>query len=138
MKSTYQCRKVARGAAICAMLFAAFPLWGGEPSVEFPALTHDFGTIDENGGPVSHEFEFTNTGDGALMIINATASCGCTRPDYPKKPIAAGKKGKIKVTYLPAGRPGEFNKSVTVKTNAKKGRKVTLKIKGFVTPATKK
>lgn len=115
-------------------LSAALSLSAAEPAVSFPELTHDFGTIKENGGPVTHEFIFTNTGDAPLMIVNASASCGCTRPDYPKKPVKAGKSDKIKVTYLPKGRPGEFNKTVTVKTNAKKGRKVTLKIKGFVTP----
>ena len=71
------------------------------------------------------------------MVLTASASCGCTRPEYPKKPIAPGKSGKIKVTYLPEGRPGEFTKTVTVKTNAKvkNQKKVTLKIKGFVNPA---
>lgn len=106
-----------------------------EPAVEFPELVHDFGTIAEDAGAVSHEFTFTNTGDAPLMIVNASASCGCTRPDFPKKPVKAGKSDRIKVTYLPAGRPGEFNKTVTVKTNAKKAKKVTLRIKGFVTPA---
>ena len=104
-------------------------------AIHFDQKAHDFGTIAENGGHVSHEFEFTNTGDAPLMILNATASCGCTRPDFPKKPVKAGKKGKIKVTYLPKGRPGEFEKTVTVKTNAKGQKKVTLRIKGFVTPA---
>ena len=105
------------------------------PAVEFPELVHDFGTIAENGGAVSHEFSFTNTGDAPLMIVNASASCGCTRPDFPKKPIKAGKSDRIKVTFLPAGRPGEFNKTVTIRTNAKTTKKVTLRIKGFVTPA---
>ena len=104
-------------------------------AIEFAEVSHDFGTIAEKGGPVSHEFTFTNTGNAPLMIVNATASCGCTRPDYPKKPVAAGKTGKIKVTYLPEVRPGEFTKTVTVKTNARKQKKVTLKIKGFVNPA---
>lgn len=116
---------------IASTVFAAS---AAEPGVEFAELSHDFGTIQEDGGPVSHEFLFTNTGDAPLMIVNATASCGCTRPEYPKKPVKAGKQDKIKVTYLPAGRPGEFNKTVTIRTNAKKGKKVTLKIKGFVNP----
>lgn len=108
---------------------------GGEgAAIQFAEKAYDFGTIAEQGGPVSHEFEFTNTGDAPLMILNATASCGCTRPDFPKKPVKAGKKGKIKVTYLPAGRSGEFEKTVTVKTNAKRQKKVTLRIKGFVNP----
>ncbi len=116
--------------AVCGLMASA-----AGPAVEFPELVHDFGTIAENGGAVSHEFSFTNTGDAPLMIVNASASCGCTRPDFPKKPIKAGKSDRIKVTFLPAGRPGEFNKTVTIRTNAKTTKKVTLRIKGFVTPA---
>lgn len=109
----------------------------GEPAIKFTETAFDFGTIAEKGGPVKHEFVFTNTGSAPLMILTASASCGCTRPEFPKKPVSAGKSGKIKVTFLPDGRPGEFTKTVTVKTNAKdkKQKKVTLKIKGFVNPA---
>ena len=113
--------------SILLLALAALTVNAAEPDITFEELTFDFGTIAEDGGPVKHEFKFTNNGD-------ATASCGCTRPDFPKKPVAAGKKGVLKVTYLPKGRPGEFNKTVTVKTNSKKHKKVTLRIKGFVTP----
>lgn len=123
-------------AALCCVVAGA-TAWADEPAVEFAELTYDFGTIEE-GGPVNHEFVFTNTGDAPLMIVKATASCGCTRPEYPKKPVKAGKQDKIKVTYLPEGRPGEFNKSITIRTNAKKGKKVTLRIKGFVNPRKNK
>lgn len=107
----------------------------GEPGIKFDETIHDFGVIAEDGGPVSHTFEFTNSGDAPLLILRASASCGCTRPDYPKKPVQSGKKDKIKVTYNPKGRPGEFTKTITVKTNAKGKKKVTLKIKGTVKPA---
>ncbi len=107
----------------------------GTPAITFAETTYDFGVIPENGGPVSHTFEFTNTGNAPLLILNASASCGCTRPEYPKKPIKGGKKDKITVTYNPKGRPGEFSKNVTVRTNIKGKKKVTLKIKGNVTPA---
>lgn len=108
----------------------------GQPAIEFGELVYDFGTIREDGGPVSHEFEFRNTGDGPLLILSASASCGCTRPDYPTHPISPGKKEKIKVTYNPNGRPGEFSKNITVRTNAKgkNQKKVTLKIRGNTTP----
>ena len=85
---------------------------------------------------VSHEFEFTNVGDGNLIIIEATATCGCTRPEYPKNPIAPGKKGKIKVTYNPIGRQGAIDRVVTVKTNGSP-KKVRLKLKGNVVPGNK-
>ena len=106
----------------------------GTPAIEFAEKDFNFGIVDEEGGPVSHTFEFTNTGDAPLVIISATASCGCTRPTYPTEPIAPGKKGKIKVTYLPEGRPGEFEKVVKVRTNAKESKKISLRITGTVTP----
>lgn len=104
--------------------------------MQFDATTHDFGTIKENGGAVSVEFPFTNNGDANLVIYEAKAECGCTTPEYPKAPIAPGKSGKIKVTYNPLGRPGAFDKVITVKTNGKPG-KVRLKIRGTVTPKSK-
>ena len=108
----------------------------GQPGISFTQTTHDFGVIPENGGPVTTTFEFTNPGDGPLLILNASASCGCTRPEYPRKPVKPGKKDKITVTYNPKGRPGEFTKNVTVRTNVKGKKKVVLKIKGNVTPAS--
>jgi uncharacterized protein (DUF58 family) len=103
------------------------------PVATFQAKVHDFGTIKEEGGPVSCDFEFTNTGDKPLLIIDATASCGCTRPEFPSKPIKPGKKGKIKVTFSPIGRPGAFKKTVKVKTNGT-ARTITLRIEGTVVP----
>ncbi|MFH8142015.1 MAG: DUF1573 domain-containing protein [Muribaculaceae bacterium] len=108
----------------------------GQPGISFTQTTHDFGVIPENGGSVTTTFEFTNPGDGPLLILNASASCGCTRPEYPRKPVKPGKKDKITVTYNPKGRPGEFTKNVTVRTNVKGKKKVVLKIKGNVTPAS--
>ena len=103
-------------------------------SVVFAERSHDFGNIKEDGGPVSYEFVFTNEGETPLVIISATASCGCTMPRYPKAPVAPGKSEKIRVTYLPKGRPGEFAKTVKVRTNDPKNKRVTLKISGVVVP----
>lgn len=104
-----------------------------KPKINFSEYRYDFGNVKEKGGPVSHEFTFTNNGDGNLIIIDATATCGCTKPEYPKQPIAPGKKGKIKVTYNPLGRPGPIDRTVTVKCNGSP-KKVRLKIVGTVIP----
>ncbi|MDE5903163.1 MAG: DUF1573 domain-containing protein [Muribaculaceae bacterium] len=103
----------------------------GTAKIEFASKTFDFGVIKESAGPVTHEFEFVNNGDGNLLILKASAECGCTRPSFPEKPVAPGKSGKIKVTYNPAGRPGGFDKVVTVTTNGQP-RKIRLKIRGTV------
>lgn len=121
-------------AAESSSATAAAPEKNG-PQIQFAEKVHNFGYINEKGGPATCDFEFVNTGDAPLVIISATASCGCTRPSYPTEPIAPGKKGKIKVTYLPDTRPGEFDKTIKVRTNAKESKKITLRIAGTVIPA---
>lgn len=103
----------------------------GQAKISFTETVWDFGTIPENKGGVSHDFEFVNAGNGNLVILDATAECGCTRPEYPKSPVAPGKKQKVKVTYNPLGRPGSFEKTVTIKTNGSP-KKTRLKIRGIV------
>ena len=105
----------------------------GNALIHFTEETHDFGLINNDKGVVSTEFEFTNQGNAPLVILSATADCGCTRPEYPKNPIAPGKKGKIKVNFIPAGYLGSFSKNIKVKSNGSKKMKV-LKITGTVNP----
>ena len=102
--------------------------------ITFKEISYNFGTIKESKGPVTHKFEFTNTGNKPLILTNVTASCGCTRPEYPTKPIKPGKKGNIKVTFRPIGRAGAFKKTVKVKTNGREPRSV-LQIEGTIIPA---
>ncbi len=85
---------------------------------EFDKSIHDFGQIVEgqgNGGRVTATFKFTNMGTTPIFIESARASCGCTTPSVDSsKPIPPGGTGEIPVTYSTIGRPGTFNKSVTV------------------------
>ncbi len=104
------------------------------PAIEFAETEHDFGNIRESAGEVTYVFEFTNTGDAPLVIISATASCGCTRPKYTAEPVRPGEKGHISVTYVPTGRAGEFSKTVKVRTNAPSDKKLSLRISGVVVP----
>lgn len=102
------------------------------PNIEFANKTHDFGTIRSEGGEVKCEFEFTNTGTEPLVILSASSSCGCTHPKFDEKPIAPGKSSAIKVGFNPKHQYGENYKSVTVRTNDKKHKKVILSIKCVV------
>lgn len=120
------------------LLLPALAALAGGPQIKFDDRSHDFGTVGAEGGPVTHVFRFTNTGDEPLLIVSATASCGCTRPEYTTDPVKPGGKGSIKVTFLPSGQPlGEFGKSVRVRTNVS-GRRTTLRIAGVIVPGTKK
>jgi len=101
-------------------------------NMKFVSEVHDFGDIPE-GPPVSHTFEFVNTGDQPLIITNASPSCGCTTPDWTKTPVPPKGKGFIKATYNTEGRPGSFNKSITITSNGIEPTKVIF-IKGNVIP----
>lgn len=101
-----------------------------QPVLKFTGESHDFGEVVE-GKLASHEFEFTNVGNQPLIVNNVQASCGCTSPFWTKEPIMPGKTGKIKGTYNSAGRPGPFNKTLTVMSNAENSSKM-LTIKGNV------
>lgn len=107
---------------VCGISFATMPAFGvnkaKQAEIKFDKLTHDFGTFSESGGVVSCVFTFTNTGGSPLIINQAVASCGCTVPEWTKKPIMPGQKGTIKITYNGKGKfPGHFKKTVTVRTN---------------------
>ena len=103
------------------------------PALEFAGAVHDFGTIREEDGPVSHDFEFTNAGKVPLVIEDVRVSCGCTTPRYDRQPVRPGDRGTIRVTYHPEGRPGAFRKEIVVRSGGGKIRH-TLTIAGEVTP----
>jgi len=104
-----------------------------KPSMDFARTEHNFGTIKEEMGAVTTQFEFTNTGKSPLIIQRVSASCGCTTPGYTREPVLPGKKGSISVKYSTVRRPGTFNKTITVYTNVPDTVYV-LTIKGNVVP----
>ena len=88
----------------------------GVQTIAFEEETFQFGSIKQND-IVKHEFKFTNKGKKPLEILNCTASCGCTTPDYPFMPIAVGETSMITVTFNSAHKVGHQKPSVTVVTN---------------------
>lgn len=98
-------------------------------AITFETDVVDYGTI-EQGADGLREFKFKNTGKEPLIISNATGSCGCTVPTWPKEPIKPGESSSIKVKY-DTKRLGAINKSVTITSNATEATKV-LRIKGNV------
>ena len=95
------------------LLIGAFAKSGVDDIIKFDKSSYAFGKVPKDK-PVSVEFAFTNPGKKPLIIEDATAECGCTKPEYPQKPIMPGKTGIIKVTY-DAKEKGVFTKKVTVK-----------------------
>ena len=99
--------------------------------ISFEATSHNFGTIAEQGGRVSHVFSFKNTGTLPLILTNVRAGCGCTTPEWSREPVAPGASGSIKVSFDPRNRPGMFTKSITVNSN-ESTHVVSLTIRGKV------
>ncbi|NAS29778.1 DUF1573 domain-containing protein [Flavobacteriaceae bacterium R38] len=99
-------------------------------AMSFESTEYDFGTINQ-GTQVEKIFKFTNTGDAPLIITNATSTCGCTVPEYPKnKPIAPGESGELLVKYNGSG-INQITKTVTVSANTVKGSEQIV-IRAFV------
>lgn len=100
-------------------------------NVEFNELYHDFGDVLP-GSSNTFEFEITNTGTQPLIVDDASASCGCTVPVWPKEPIAPGASDVIEVTFSPKpSQKNEIKKTVTVTANTKE-KVHKLEIRAFV------
>lgn len=121
----------------CLLAFAAFSIaQQNGATITFKEYNFNYGTINEDDGIASHEFDFTNTGTSPLIIQRVATSCGCTTPDWSKEPIAPGKNGKIIVAYNPKSRPGPFSKTITVYSNSSQNA-IVLQISGEVKPHVK-
>ncbi len=100
------------------------------PEMSFEVVEHDFGTIAK-GTAVEHTFKFTNTGKAPLVITNASSSCGCTVPTYPKnESIPPGESRDMVVKFDGSGQ-GQVTKTVNITANTEKGTE-QLRIKAFV------
>jgi len=95
---------------------------------------YDFGKIPQ-GKPVTHNFEFVNTGEVPLALDNVRASCGCTTPEWSRDTVAVGATATIKVGYN-AENEGPFTKLVTVMYDGTQTKQITIKGEVWKTPVT--
>lgn len=100
------------------------------PVMTFAEQQFDFGDIKADS-IVRHTFKFTNTGKTSLLIADATASCGCTTPSWPKEPVAPGATGELQVQFNSHGKHGLISKQVSVRANTQPAT-TTVYIKGSV------
>jgi hypothetical protein len=102
------------------------------PVMKFEKETHDFGKI-RSGEKVSSDFKFTNTGKSPLIITDAIATCGCTKPEWPKGPVKPGESGKIHVVFNSASKMGLQDKMITITANTNPAQN-RVHLIGEVTP----
>ncbi len=86
-------------------------------TVQIIDSVYNFGKVTD-GEKVEYSYRFKNTGNKPLVVVQAAASCGCTVPQKPEKPILPGQVGFIKIVFDSKGRVGEAHKTITVTSNA--------------------
>ena len=103
-----------------------------QTTMEVTPNVHDFGVIEKES-PVTTIFTVKNTGDNPLTINDAKASCGCTVPRKPEKPILPGETGELEVTFTskPNQAGQNITKTVTITANIP-GSTQTVTIKAKV------
>jgi len=84
-------------------------------TISLDKMEYDFGSMSV-GDKKETYFKITNTGDEPLIISSAKGSCGCTVPEWPKKPIDPGSSEEILVVFT-AKTTGKQTKTVTIQAN---------------------
>lgn len=85
--------------------------------IVFEKRVHSFGTIKEVNGKVSYTFVFKNNGNTPVAISSINSGCGCIGNAVSKKPVPAGGKGQVTVTFNPEYKSGFFSKEIVVMSN---------------------
>ena len=99
-------------------------------TVQLIDSAYSFGTITE-GEKVEFSYRFKNTGTNPLVVFSASATCGCTIPEKPEKPVLPGETSYIKVVFNSSGKNGHNVKDITVNANTSPAFP-TLKLSGDV------
>ena len=68
-------------------------------TVSFDSKLLDMGEYPADSCVLTKTFTFTNTGDSKLYFYSSRPDCSCITVTLPKKPVAPGRKGTIKVTF---------------------------------------
>jgi len=106
-------KKIALFASALVFSIAVMAQTKADDVAKFNTDKHDFGKIKQ-GVPVTFFFEIKNISDKPIVVENASASCGCTVPEKPEKPINPGATGKIKVQFNAAA-VAPFTKDIYIK-----------------------
>ena len=105
-----------------SLLFLGFAVCKAQESVfleafQYDQRIHDFGTILEKDGKVSHTFTFTNRTRDIITISDVNAWCGCTTAQFSREPVRPGRTTRVTITYNPDHRSGKFSKEAVLLLN---------------------
>ena len=97
------------------------------PILKWDEESYDFGTIHQ-GDVIEKKYIFRNIGTAPLVILNATSTCGCTIPEWPKTHILPDSSDSVLVKFNSKNKEGAQNKEVTIFANTIPNQsKITIK-----------
>lgn len=119
-------------------IVAAMPLYAevkSEPKgahITFDTTEYDFGEISRADNNKSCSFRFVNSGTEPLVLLSATTSCSCLKAEFPRKPIAVGEQGEVRL-ILESKKvdKGVFRRVVQIRSTSTGGTEI-LTIKGII------
>lgn len=97
--------------------------------IKFDKTVHDFGDIMISDGEQHCKFKFTNISDKPIVLHRVITSCGCTEPDWDKRPLRPGESGEIDIVFKNDQGPYPFDKGITVYVSDL-NKPVVLRIRG--------
>lgn len=117
---------------LIGLMFGVLNL-AAQSGLHFPEPEWNFGSVAEEAGPIGHRFAAKNTGAYPEVILDVTSSCGCTKPEFSRKPVLPGRETDVTVTFNPAGQSGTVDRMLVVYGD---GQQVLarLRIRGEVVP----
>lgn len=90
-----------------------------------------FGEMFETG-TLQREVIIRNAGKSNLSLRALQPNCTCMTAEPDKNELKPGEAGKIKITFIPKGRPGIQNKSIAVYSNDPRNPVQRITLSGFV------
>ena len=108
----------------------------GKPALSVGQSETDLGTILDVE-KTKFKIEFTNSGDGVLVISRVQPSCGCTAAKPNKTEYMPGEKGMIEGEFDPRNKEGAQSKTITIFSNDPDHPSTVVTFKSVVQPLVK-
>ncbi len=99
-----------------AVALSADQVQKAQPYVEIPKTVWDFGTVS-NADYLEASFPVRNVGNGRLLLIEHSRSCGCLSAGKPEVTIPPGGKTRLKRVLDARRLRGAVRKHVQYRTN---------------------
>jgi len=116
LSSPKACQALNRSFLLLVLLLSGHFASGQGAAFSFKEKVHDFGEVPVDS-PLQWRFEFTNSGDGPLIITGIQPSCHCVTVQWTRGVIAPGAHGFVDVHIAPP-HDIRFYRTLMISSNA--------------------